>query len=304
MKNENTAKATLAPVVFVSSEALKEVSNTKAQRNPNDLIIMNAEVSRNGQKYAFIPVSEIDIDLDYQREQSERAVDSLVAGWNEERYEPIHVAYRDGRFKAWDGGKRLRAQVKMGKENVYCKLCSMDTLKDEITAYVEQGKYVTRINPADLFKAKLFRGDERQVTIKRICDEYGVSIKLDRNRKGMKYDKTITNISQIESMYGTIGEKGLRWVFDTIHAMTLDMEGKKGYNTILLRALGTIYAKPIDSYEKIQRALHEFALTRPCWIALAYRTVAKREFPMLGDVPATVNLLESIVVGKTDWAKR
>ena len=300
---ENTNKMTkLAPVVFVSPEVTKQIEKKTEQRNPNDLIIMNAEVSRNGQRYAYIPVSEIDIDMDYQREQSEKSVNALVAGWNEERYEPIHVAYRDGRFKAWDGGKRLRAQIKMGRDNVYCKLCDFETLKDEITAYIDQGKYVTKISPVDLFKAKLFRGDERQVMIKRVCDEYSVSIKLSHG-KVEHYDRAITNISQIESMVGAIGEKGLRWVFDTVHEMTLDMEGKKGYNTILLRALGTIYSKPIASYETMQRKLHEFAITKPYWVSLAYRTNAKREYPMLEDVPATVNLLESIIVGKTNWAK-
>ena len=302
MKNENTAKATLAPVVFVSSEALKEVNNTKAQRNPNDLIIMNAEVSRNGQKYAFIPVSEIDIDMTYQREQTERATNKLIANWNEERYEPIKVAYRDGRFKAWDGGKRLRAQIKMGRENVYCRICDFETIKDEINSFIRSGECVTKIKPKEMFKAKLFLGEEQQVTIKKICDKYGISIEFDKSH-GMCTDRKITNISQIEKMFSTIGEKGLDWVFDTIHEMTLDAEGKQGCNTILLRALGVIYSKPIDSYNSIQKALHEFALKHSSWHSTAYRVNAKREYPMLEDVSATVNLLESIVVGKTTWAK-
>lgn len=62
MKNEKTSKATLAPVVFVSPEALKEV---KAQRNPNDLIIMNAQTDLCGRKLALIPVSEIDTEMTY-----------------------------------------------------------------------------------------------------------------------------------------------------------------------------------------------------------------------------------------------
>lgn len=300
MKNTNEVK--LAPVVFVSPEALKAEAKTKPQRNPNDLIIMNAEVSRNGQRYAFIPVSEIDIDLDYQREQSEKAVDSLVAGWNEERYEPIHVAYRDGRFKAWDGGKRLRAQIKMGRDNVYCKLCNFDTLKAEITAYIEQTKYVTRISPADLFKAKLFRGDEMPTMIKKVCDEYGIDIKLNGSRSHHIVN-TITNISRFQRTAQTVKENGIRWIFDTVKAMNLDKKGKDGYNTTFLMVLGAIYAHPIASFATIQNKLAEFGVAHPYWHTGSYRAAAKREYPTLNDEPAMVNLLESIVLGKTDWAK-
>lgn len=45
---ENTNKMTkLAPVVFVSPEVTKQIEKKTEQRNPNDLIIMNAEVTRN-----------------------------------------------------------------------------------------------------------------------------------------------------------------------------------------------------------------------------------------------------------------
>ena len=299
---KKTEMNALSPVVLIAPEVVKNIEKKGEQRNPNDLIIMNAEVSRNGQRYAFIPVSEIDIDLDYQREQSEKAVDSLVAGWNEERYEPIHVAYRDGRFKAWDGGKRLRAQIKMGRDNVYCKLCNFDTLKAEITAYIEQGKYVTRISPIDLFKAKLFRGDEKPNMIKRVCDEYGVDIKLNKV-KGGYIDKTITNISRFESIAGNVGENGLRWIFDTIHGMTLDMAGKYGCNTIVLCALGSMYANPIQSYATMGQKLAQFGIEHPNYTTRDYRVHARRNYPTLNEVPATVNLLESIVLDKTDWAK-
>ena len=284
----------LAPVVLIAPEAVKAAQEIVEQRNPNDLIIMNAEVTRNGQKYAFIPVSEIDIDMNYQRQQSERAVNKLIANWNEELYEPIKVAYRDGKFRAWDGGKRLRAQIKMGRENVYCRLCEFKTMKEEVESFITSGKCLTKLSPRALFKAELFNGKEPQVTIKRICDDYNITICLDSSFK-TRTDREISNVTQLQEIFKSVGEDGLRWVFDTIHYMNLDWEGKRGYNAKLLKALSIMYSKPIIPLDEIQKALNEFAKKKWAWVGVTYRTNAKKEFPMLEDIPAIVNFLESVV---------
>lgn len=311
MKNENTNKAALAPVVFVSPEALKEVSNTKAQRNPNDLIIMNAQTDLCGRKLAIIPVSEIDTKMAYQRIQTSQAINKLIANWDDDLYDPIRVIYRDGKFRAWDGGKRLAAQIAMGKTEVVCQICKTETMDvdilwhEEIKRFKKQTDCITKLRPVDMFRANLADGAPLETMIKTVCDEYNVTLKLD-GEKAWNRNKTITNISRFVSLAKTIGEPGIRWVFDLIKSMKMDREGYNGYNTVFLLALGDMYNNPITSRAVMAEKLINYQLEKPniricgkyfSWSADVYRLNARQAYPNFSDKDALVNYFKDIIMG-------
>ena len=310
MKNENTNKTTLAPVVFVSSEALKEVNNTKVQRNPNDLIIMNAQTDICGRKLALIPISEIDTEMAYQRKQTSQAINKLVANWDNDLYEPIRVIYRDGKFRAWDGGKRLAAQIIMGKTEVVCQICNTGTMEadklwhEEIKRFKKQSECITKLRPVDMFRCNLADGEPIATMIKSVCDQYGVTLKLDGEKTWNK-TKTITNISRFVGLAKLIGEDGIRWVFDLIHSMKMDREGYNGYNTAFVLALGEMYNNPIASRAAIANKLIAYQLKKPevlicgkcfSWRADDYKYNARQAYPNLSDKDALVNFFKDIVM--------
>lgn len=311
MKNTNEVK--LAPVVFVSPEALKAEAQTKMQRNPNDLIIMNAQTDLCGRKLALIPVSEIDSEMAYQRKQTAQAINKLVANWDNDLYEPLRVIYRDGKFRAWDGGKRLAAQIAMGKTAVVCQICNTETMEadklwhEEIKRFKKQSECVTKLRPVDMFRCNLADGEPLATMIKSVCDEYGVTLKLD-GEKIYNKTKTITNISRFVELAKTIGEQGIRWVFDVIHSMKMDREGYNGYATAFVLALGEMYNNPIASHKIIADKLTVYQLEKPevelfrckkcfSWRADDYKYNARQAYPNLSDKDALANFFKDIVLG-------
>lgn len=307
---KNTTKnntATLLPAIIVSADGTK----AELKRNPNDLIIMNAQTDLCGRKLALIPVSEIDVNMSYQRTQTKQAVNKLVANWDSDLYEPIRVIYRDGKFRAWDGGKRLAAQIIMGKTEVVCQICNTKTMDadmlwhEEIKRFKSQTECITKLRPVDMFRANLADGEPLETMIKSVCDEFGVTLKLDGER-GWKQNKTITNISRFTSLAKTIKEDGIRWIFSLIHDMKMDREGYNGYNTAFIMALGFLYNDPVASHSVMAKRLIEYHLAKPevtvqhktfSWRSDDYKYNARKAYPNCSDEQALVNFFEDIILG-------
>lgn len=309
-KQNNSAECT--PVVFISPEAVKATQSLK--RNPNDLIVMNAQTDLCGRKLAVIPVSEVDAEMPYQRTQTQQAIDKLIANWDADLYEPIRVIYRDGKFRAWDGGKRLAAQIKMGKTEVVCQICSVETMDadklwhEEIKRFRKQSDCITKLRPVDMFRCNLADKAPLETMMKSVCDEYGVALKLDSSHGYSRKTKIISNISRFTGLAKNIGEDGIRWVFDTIHKMKMDREGYDGYNTVFLLALGELYRNPITSRAVIAEKLAAYQLEKPetnfrlgtkwfSWTAFTYKINARHAYPNVNDTEALVNFFNDIVLG-------
>lgn len=293
-KTKEIVKNTILPAVILTN-----AEETVRKWNPNDSIISNAQIAQ-GRKYITVPITEIDIDMPYQREQSEAEVDKIIANWNEELYDPIKVAYRDGKFKAWDGGKRLRAQIKMGRVEVDCRLCSEKTLKEEAKSFVEQGKCTKKLTPKDTFRCNIVLGEEIDTIINEVCKTYRISV---LSLRGGVSHLALGSISETRNVVRTIGKEGLEWIFDLINATGWRQWGFC-YSSTIMRALKNIYEGHKDNTDKTFNQLVEktkvYHITRP--IDLQRNAVLK--YPDLDKRMAITNYLEDIIEGQKSYGDK
>lgn len=239
-----TMKTNVLPAVFLSSDP------NIAKRNPNDSIVSNAQIVQ-GRKYITVPVTEIDIDMPYQRHQSEAAINKLVANWDEDKYEPIKVAYRDGRFKAWDGGKRLQAQMEMGRVEVDCRLCRETTLLEEAKSFAHQGDCVTKLKAADIYRCNILLGDPIDTAINDLCHKYCILVPVGR---GKVSSHTLGSITEAREIVKAIGKDGFDWLLGFIHNSHWRFSGR-AYASPVLRALKNVYLNHREELNTVSKKL-------------------------------------------------
>ena len=231
MKTKNT----VSPIVIVD------------QRHPNDSIISNAQ-NLFGKRYALIPVSEIDVDYTYQRQQKDANVRNLAQNWNDEIYDPIKVTYRDNRFKAFDGGHRLYAQIMMGRGEVVCEICAEASLEAEAYRFVHQFDHVVRPKPVDTFNANVLLGDPVDCAIKKLCEKHNVTLAYKSTQK----PRTLTNLNRAREVVRICGEDCLAWIFEIVDECGwLEIpRGLSGFTIVLLRSMWQEFRNHRDAAKK------------------------------------------------------
>lgn len=276
----------VVPILFAGGVA--EATQEKVY-HPNDSIVANS-TNCFGKKYAKIPTSEIFIDPQYQRIQTESKVRELVRNWNEDLYEPIKVTYRDNKFFANDGGKRLRAQIAMGRRDVVCEICDENTIHAEAARYINQAKYVTRFRPKDTFKANLLLGDTVDTTLKAVCDEFCVSLPLDDSRDATG---AVTNLSVVRNIIRVLGEGGLRWIFSIIRDCGWE-NAKRGYDRNIIEALKFIYMTYSDNLDAVASVITGY-FTSNNIMPLTFKSTSVKNYPDISAPKAMRNELCKIV---------
>lgn len=171
--------------------------------------IVNTAIAVGGRKYAEIPVSCFGIMPEYQRplDGHER---SIASKFDEKKFDPIQVSYRDGQFYIIDGQHRLAAARMVGKEIVPCYINEGMTFEQEAMAFGHQNELVKKLSTRDRMRALVMGGDAKATALKQICDEYGVNM-IDREGKPI-----LTGIQAAFKAYCAYGEGCVTFIFDVV----------------------------------------------------------------------------------------
>jgi hypothetical protein len=210
----------------------------------NDTIIMNS-FTIGYLKMAYVPLSEMKIDLDYQRVATKK-VDKISNEWDVNKCDPISLSYRNGKFYITDGQHRYLPAVRNGESHLPGIIRTGLTQKDEAKIFVSQNDNVSRLTPYDTFKGNILLEDVVDCTIQRLCKKYNVIISQSQT-KGAK--GVLGSLTEARSIVRINGANCLEWIFKIIKACGWsDISG--GYSSYIMRTLKTSYINNIDDLDK------------------------------------------------------
>lgn len=177
--------------------------------------------------YEILPVKMLKIaEYQYGRLNPVRAK-KLADEWDENKFEPIIVSYRDGIYWIVDGQHRtVGKKIKFGADaTIMCKVITGLTYEQEAFYFGSQDEGERAVPPIIKFNAFAISKDESTLAIKSIVEECGFKISKDNH----KSDHTIAAISHIKYIYEKSNPTTLREVLklidDTWHGTSDSLEG-------------------------------------------------------------------------------
>lgn len=212
-------------------------TNTKTfnqMTNDNAMVIA-------GKKLGLVPVTEMFIDGTYQR-TIQNKVNKIANSWDNDKCAILQVSYRADldKYAIIDGQNRWAAAQKIGITHLLCQIYENLTIKEEAKIFSEQNDNVTRIAVADKFKSLLVMEDEVCLSIKSLCDEFGISIKKTQGDTLNKIRKNLNGLVSAQRIVIQCGIECLRWIFTIIEKSGWDLTAK-AYSYKSLQILFTFY---------------------------------------------------------------
>lgn len=209
----------------------------------NDTILMNS-FTIGYLKMAYIPLSEMKIDFEYQRVATKK-VDKITNEWDINKCDPISVSYRNGKFYITDGQHRFLSAVRKGETHLPAIIRTGLTQKEEAKIFVSQNDNVSRLTPYDTFKGNLLLEDHIDCTIQNLCMKYNIIISQYQT-KGAK--GVLGSLTEARSIVKSNGGSCLEWIFKIIKACGWSNESG-GYSSYIMRTLRTCYINNINDLE-------------------------------------------------------
>lgn len=209
---------------------------TANQKLINETFIANA-ASFGSIKAAYLPLSELFVDDDYQRKPQHK-ISKIAANWDDDKCGFLEVAYRSdiGKFAIIDGQNRFYAAKQKGIDRLPCHILVNIKVKEEAFRFASQDENKTIVNTYDKFKAELFAGVPESLKLKSICDKFGIKIKSS----SVSQTGYLRSITHAKDMLRVCGEQGLTWVFEIIRDSGWH-NVKNAYSSIVMRSLYNIY---------------------------------------------------------------
>lgn len=158
-------------------------------------------------KIIDVDPSKLKVDSSYQRDVSEKLVDTIASDWSAIAAELLTVSDRGPRDKESgvegglfivNGQHRAKAAQKLGLTKLDARVIN---LRKEADPARTEAKFRLETNvrlgdrPLERFKAQLRAGDEESIAIVQIAESFGAEISLVPNETG------INCISTVESIY-------------------------------------------------------------------------------------------------------
>lgn len=161
--------------------------NQKGNKTLFETVMANTKSIGNKQ-LAAIPKELLFADDEFQRVETydPAKVNLLRNRWSNNKMDPLRVVphYEEYMFSIVDGFHRFLANSmrETPKENLECEII-MDLSEDpeerqkqEAYLFLHQYDEVEKLTPAQTFNAKLLLGDPAACLLKKLCEEYGITI--------------------------------------------------------------------------------------------------------------------------------
>lgn len=170
-----------------------------------ELINMNGADKRNNPlkpKYLKINSRDLLIPEHAQRKFNKLHGDKLAANFTMEKYKPIDVSFRNGKYYVIDGQHRLYAMKKRhdGDCSILCYVHYGMTEYDESMFFLNQLKDTKVILTTDRMRIRHMMGDETVVGMVRGAEAAGFTIDFSN----CKANNRITALSALEKVYDAI----------------------------------------------------------------------------------------------------
>lgn len=207
-----------------------------------------------------IPLDMIKIDPLYQRALRSQKILTNFKNFNPAKVDIKTANYRpdEGCFYLTDGFHTYNLLKMMGYKSMWVRLFVGLSVAEEAKMFITQNEGCTRVNAAEKFVGGLAAGEEPYTTIKRVCDEYKITIK-DSGVK--KLDRNISSVQILVRVMKKYGEDGLRFMLDLLDdAKWLDIKGALVQTYLTIGFVAYPYCKRgDDKYVMLTKVMEECA---------------------------------------------
>lgn len=188
-----------------------------------------------------MPVELIHIDSDYQREINDRTVRAIIRNYNPNRVDVKLVNFRvdktGGQFWILDGQHTLTVEKDLGHKTLMCKVFIGLSKKEEAELFAKQNEFRRQIGSVNQFRAEVVAGIEPAVSIKELCNKYGITIKPTNG------SLVANNISSIRKCYKIVNKHGIEALDFTLQ-LIIELKWNEVYNGFSEKVLGIAEAYP------------------------------------------------------------
>lgn len=140
----------------------------------------------------WVPVSAIQVDTSYQRDEIPRHVKEIAQSFDLERFGVPELASReDGTYAVIDGQQRIAA-VRLYNEDalgpliseILAKVHHGKTADEQALLYVQMNTKRVRVSALDQWKPRILFGDETATAIGEMLDQYGLEVGKGEDKIG------------------------------------------------------------------------------------------------------------------------
>lgn len=161
-------------------------------------------IQKNDSKPKYLKINSRDLMIpDHaQRKFNQRHGDKLAAEWTVEKFKPLDVSFRDGKYWVIDGQHRLYAMKKRkgGDCTILCYVHYGMTAKDEADFFLDQLKNTKVISTIDRMRIRFMIGDETVIGMVRGAEKAGFAINFETNQAQYR----IICLAALEKVYNAL----------------------------------------------------------------------------------------------------
>jgi len=196
-------------------------------------------------KYLKINTKDIFIPEHAQRKFKQQHGDYLAAHFTMEKYKPIDISFRDGKYWVIDGQHRLYAikKRKGGDCTILCYVHYGMTEYDEAMFFLEQGKGIAKILTTDRARIRFEIGDETIVGMVHGAEKAGFIVDFSTN-------KVINRIVAVAALEQVYKELGTEQYYKMLHTLKNAYNGRSDSLTReMLYGFGLFFLKYQGKFE-------------------------------------------------------
>ena len=152
--------------------------------------------------FELIPIKNLVSSQDYQRALSESHIKKTVEEFDLYQINPVKVSRRDGVNYVFNGQHTIEivAAASGSRDTpVWCMVYDDMVYRVEADVFARQQKNVKALIPYEIFMANIEAGNEEQLMIKSLVENYGLEISAQKRPGG------ICAISSLELIYNKYG---------------------------------------------------------------------------------------------------
>ena len=149
-----------------------------------------------------IPIKDLVSNQDYQRNLSLGHINRAAENFDLYQINPVKVSRRDGVNYVFNGQHTIEivALVSGSRETpVWCMIYDDLSYTAEANIFANQQKFVTPLQPYEVFNANVEAGNDTQLIIKSLVESYGLTI---GNKKGPGIICAVSTLENIYTNYG------------------------------------------------------------------------------------------------------
>jgi len=189
----------------------------------------------------------------YQRDISERRINSIVNGFNWRAFGAIYLSIRNGEPYVVDGGHRVEAALRMGIKEVPAIIYEGLTYEEEARMFVDLNGDRGPVPAISRFKARLEYREPKAQSIKEISEKCGFKICLT-TPKGYACNYQISAVGALENIYDIGGRSLLE---DTLNIIAAACKGEPNSLTgMFINAVAIVlknFGKSLDRQRLVEK---------------------------------------------------